>query len=108
MPSGVNPGDVGSATSTAAAASVNHTSGTVTTEALTTAAGADYSFTLTDANISTDSVVMVHVGGDGTNTTVPCLVHSIIPGAGSATFKVRNNHASAALNGTLKLRFVSL
>jgi hypothetical protein len=108
MPSGVNPGDVGSAVSTAAAATINHTSGLVTTEALTTAAGADYTFTLTDANISPDSVVIANVGGDGTNTTVPCHIHSYVPAAGSVTFKVRNAHASAALNGTLKIRFVSL
>jgi hypothetical protein len=108
MPGGVNPGDEGTAVSTAGAATVNHTGGVITTEALTTAAGADYSFTLTNANIAPDSIVMVHVGGDGSNTTVPCAVHSIIPLAGSATFKVRNNHASAALNGTLKIRFVSL
>lgn len=107
MPSGVNPGDVGSAVSTVHAATINHTSGLITTEALTTAAGADYTFTLTDANIGTDSVVFVTEGG-GTNTTLPLIVHSIVPIAGSVTFKVRNGHASSALDGTLKLRFVSL
>lgn len=107
MPSGVNPGDVGSAVSTAAAATIDHTSGLITTEALTTAAGADYSFTLTNRNISTDSVVSVSEGG-GTNTKLPLIIHSIVPAAGSVTFKVRNGHDADALNGTLKLRFTSL
>lgn len=107
MPSGVNPGDDGSAVSTAGAATVNHTGGIITTEALTTAAGADYSFTLTNNNISPSSIVLISVG-NGTNTTVPYCVHSVQPAAGSVTFKIRNLHATVALNGTLVISFVSL
>lgn len=100
----VNPGDEGSATSTAGAATINHNGGKITTEALTTAAGADYSFTLTNANITPDVGVFLSVG-NGTNTTVPYFVHSVQVSAGSVTFKIRNAHATVALNGTLVINF---
>jgi hypothetical protein len=106
MPSGVNPGDDASAVSTAGAATVNHTGGTITTEALVTAAGADYSFTLTNAVISPSSVVFISVG-NGTNTTPGAYAHSVQVGNGQVTFKVRNP-AAVALNGTLILMFACL
>lgn len=98
----VNIGDNGFATSTAAAATNHHTVSNITTEALVTAAGADYSFTLTDNVISATSCVFVSVT-NGTNTTLYPVVHSIQPANGSVTFKVRNAHATLALNGTLVL-----
>jgi hypothetical protein len=101
----VNPTDSGVATSTAAAATINHTSGTITTEALTTAAGADYSFTLTGNTIGAASIIFISIA-NGTNTTLYPVAHSIQPAAGSATFKVRNAHASVALNGTLVVSFI--
>lgn len=103
--SNVNPTDTGTAVSTAAAATINHSAGSVTTEALTTAAGADYSFTLTGNTIGTSSIVLISVA-NGTNTTTFVCPHSIQPAAGSVTFKIRNDHASAALNGTLVISFV--
>jgi hypothetical protein len=103
---GVNPGDNGTATSTAGAATCNHTGSIVTTEALATAAAADYSFTLTNADINQNSMVFVSVA-NGTNTTVPCYVHAIQPGNGSVTFKVRNAGAGA-LNGTLVLSILAI
>jgi hypothetical protein len=106
MPSGVNPGDDGVGTSVAGAATVNHTGGTITTEALVTAATADYSFTLTNNVISPGSIVLLSVG-NGTNTTVPYYVHSVQVGNGSVTFKIRNAGAGA-LNGTLIIYFACL
>lgn len=106
MPTGVNPGDDALATSTAGAATANHTGVQVTTEALAIAAAADYSFTLTDANIIPTSLVFVSVG-NGSNTTIPCYAHSIQPGNGSVTFKVRNAGA-VALNGTLVLNILAV
>jgi hypothetical protein len=107
MPTGVNPGDDALATSTAGAATSNHTGVQVTTESLTTAAGADYSFTLTNQNIIATSIVFVSVG-NGTNTTAPVYAHSIAPAAGSVAFKVRNAHSSSALNGTLVLNVLAV
>jgi hypothetical protein len=103
----VNPGDHGSATSTAGAATVHHTGGTITTEALTTAAGADYSFTLTCNNVLDGSAPLFSVG-NGSNTTVPYYVHSVQVTAGQVTFKIRNAHATVALNGTLVIYFAIL
>lgn len=100
-------GDDNTATSTAAAATNNHTGSVITTEALTTAAGADYTFTLTDANIGANSIVLISIA-NGTNTTVYPVAHSIQPAAGSVVFKIRNAHASSALNGTLVISVVAL
>ena len=104
MVDSVNPGDDGYATSTAAAATVNNTGGQITTEDLTTAAGAEYSLVLTNANIKAKSVVLVSVA-PGTNTTAGLVVAEVIPANGSATIKIKNTHASAALNGTIVISF---
>lgn len=102
----VNPTDNGGAfVSTAGAVTANHTAGTITTEALTTAAGADSSFTLTGNTIGVSSIVLLSIA-NGTNTTLYAVAHSIQPAAGSVVFKVRNAHASAALNGTLVISFI--
>lgn len=100
-------GDDNTATSTAGAATNHHTGSIITTEALTTAAGADYTFVLTDASIGPLSIVLVSIA-NGTNTTLYPAVHSVQPAAGSVTFKVRNAHAAVALNGTLVLSVVAL
>ncbi len=97
--------DRGTATSTAGAATINHQSGVVTTEALTTAAASAYSFTLTDSRIAATSVVLVGLMG-GTNTTRGIEIRAV-PGAGSATLSFFNNNvAGTALNGTLIFGFL--
>jgi hypothetical protein len=103
----VNIGDSGYATSTAAAATNHHTLSGITTEALTTAAGADYTFTLTDNVIAANSIVLITIA-NGTNTTLYAVAHSVQPAAGSVVFKIRNAHASVALNGTLVIGVVVL
>jgi len=99
--------DVTGLVSTAAAVTNNHTGSVITTEALAIAAGADYSFVLTDANIAATSIVLVSIA-NGTNTTSYAVVHNITPANGSVTFKVRNAHATVALNGTLVLSVIAL
>jgi hypothetical protein len=94
----------GTATATAGAATLNSQSGTITTEALTTAAGADYTFTLTNSLISASSRVFWAIS-QGTNTIGPYVAWDSAPGSGSVVVKVRNLHASSAFNGTLKIRF---
>jgi len=92
--------DRGVATSTAAAATINHQLGVVTTEALTTAAATAYAFTYTNSRITAASVIIVSLQG-GTNTTRGIEVRAV-PGAGSATLSFFNNNvAASALNGTL-------
>lgn len=107
MVSSVNMGDDGTATSTAAAATINHSGGTITTEALTTAAGATYTMTLTNSVIAADSVVMASVALGTATTGVP-VVTTVKPAAGSVVIILQNIHASAALNGTIKISFVSV
>lgn len=94
----------GTATSTAGAATINAQSGQITTEALTTAAAASYTMTLTNSKITALSTVLVSVG-KGTATTGEPSVHFVTPAAGSAVIIIRNNAAAAALNGTIKINF---
>ena len=94
----------GTATATAGAATLNAQHGTITSESLTTAAGSDYTLTLTNSFVSTSSRIMVSLD-DGTNSTAPIYVRKVTPGSGSATIVVRNGHTSSALNGTIKLSF---
>jgi hypothetical protein len=97
--------DRGTATSTAGAATVNHQSGVITTEALTTAAAAAYAFTLTNSRITTASIVLLMLMG-GTNTTRGLELRAI-PANGSAAISIYNNNvAGTALNGTLIFGFV--
>lgn len=94
----------GTATSTAAAATVSAQSGVITTEALTTAAGADYTFTLTNSLITAQSNLFVQAEY-GTATAGTPHVMSVTPSAGSAVIVVRNIAAAAAIDGTLVIRF---
>jgi hypothetical protein len=103
----INPGDVGVATSTAAAATINHTEGQVTTEALVTAAGANYVFTLTNNCVYPTSLMFVSVQVGGTNTRLPISVLSTVLTAGQAVITFQNNNA-AALNGTVIWNFLVL
>ena len=95
------------ATSTAGAATVNTQTGQITTEALTTAAAATYSFTLTNSLIKLGSIVLVTVG-KGTATTGEMAVHFVTPAAGSAVIAIRNDAAAAAVNGTITIGFAVL
>ena len=90
------------ATATAGAATSNNDRVVVTSEALTTAAAADYTLTLTNSEVLATSIVLVSVA-NGTNTTEGLSVQRVQPAAGSVVIKVRNTHASAALNGTIKI-----
>ena len=95
----------GTATSTAGAATINGQTGVITTEALTTAAAATYTFTLTNASIAAGSIVLVTVS-KGTATTGEPVVQFVTPAAGSAVILIRNVAAAAALNGTIKIGFL--
>lgn len=97
--------DSGTATATAGAATLNKMAGVVTSEALTTAAGAAYTLTLTDSAIAAADIVLSSVA-DGTNTTAGLQVGEIKPAAGSCTIEVWNRHATVALNGTIKISFL--
>jgi hypothetical protein len=92
------------ATSTVHAATLNTVGGLITTEALTTAAGADYTFTLTDSLITAASVVGVSMAFLSNTAGGPIVVKSVTPAAGSVVF-VFTNSGSAAFNGTMLIAF---
>lgn len=97
----------GTATATAGAATLNAGRGKVTSEALTTAAGAAYTLTLTNSRVAAGDIVLVSVA-NGTNTQGVVVVGLVAPAAGSVVITIRNEHASQALNGTLVISFVVL
>lgn len=91
----------GTATSTAAAASTATQISVVTTEALVTAAGATYTFILTNPLINANTVVNTVVG-KGTATTGGLVQIFTTPAAGSVVI-ILQNVTLAAVNGTVKL-----
>lgn len=93
------------ATATAGAATLNKLSGKVTTEALTTAAGATYTLTLTNSTVAAADIVLASFT-NGSNSAGSPHIQRITPGAGSIAFTLRNSDAAAALNGTLVVSFV--
>lgn len=99
--------DGATGTASAGAATVSKQSGVVTSEALTTAAAAAYTLTLTNTLIAATSIVLAVVA-NGTNTQGDLCLGRVTPGSGSATIIVVNRHASEALNGTIKISFLVL
>lgn len=95
------------ASATAGAATLNKNAGVITSEALTTAAGATYTLTLTNSTIAAADQVFASVQL-GTATTGMPVITTVKPGAGSVVIVVQNIHASAALNGTIKVSFARL
>ena len=94
----------GTATAAAGAATLNAQTGVITTESLTTVALAVYTLTLTNSFIAAGSIVMVSLAL-GTNSQGTPQVPLVTPAAGSVVIKVLNDHATLALNGTLKIAF---
>lgn len=93
------------ATGASGAVTLNAYAGTITTESLSTAAGGTQSYVITNSKIKADSVVAITVG-NGSNSAGSPVITTVTPANGSVTVVVQNIHASAALNGTLKLNFV--
>jgi hypothetical protein len=103
---GRSPGDSLSAAATAGAATCNSVSGKITSEALTTAADAEYVLTLTNSLITASSMVFASVA-NGTNTTEGIVVQRVQPGSSSVVIRVKNTNAGA-LNGTIVVSFMVL
>lgn len=99
--------DNGTATATSGAATLNKIAGVVTSESLTTAAGATYTLTVTDSAIAATDIVFASVAL-GTATTGMPAVTTVTPAAGSLVIIVQNIAASAALNGTIKIAFAAI
>lgn len=93
------------ATATGGAATLAKDSGKITSESLTTAAGATYTLTLTNSAIAAADMVFASVAL-GTATTGMPVITRVTPGATSVVIVVQNIHASAALNGTIVISFL--
>lgn len=91
------------AAATAGAATLHASSGTITSEALTTLAAAEYTLTLTNNKIGVNDIILWSVG-NGTNTGTPG-AGGVSPAAGSAVFTVTNLGAGA-FDGTIKVRYL--
>jgi len=94
------------ASATTGAATLSTERGVITSESLTTAAGATYTLTLTNTLVKTTSNVVASAY-NGTNTAggaQDLSVTSVTPAAGSVVIVVTNNN-SVALNGTIKIAF---
>jgi len=92
------------ATSTVHTATLNTTSGLMLTEALTTAAGSDYTFQLVNSLITATSRIPMVQFKDGTNTAGSARLKSIANATGTATL-VFTNTGTAAWNGTKIITF---
>jgi hypothetical protein len=98
--------DSGTKTSTASAgaAELDKMSGVITSESLSTAAGSDYTLTLTNSDIAAADLVFASVQLGTATTGVPA-VATVTPGDGEVVIVVQNIAASAAFNGTIKISF---
>ncbi|MDE2102789.1 MAG: hypothetical protein KGL39_36430 [Patescibacteria group bacterium] len=99
-----DPAVTKTATGAALAVTLNTPSGVITTESLTTAAGGTFTYVITNSCIAATDIVNVSLGL-GTASTGNPSVTTVTPAAGSVSVVVQNLHASAALNGTLKIAF---
>lgn len=95
------------ATAVAGLATANGESGTVTSEALTTAAGATYTLTIRNGYVGTGSRALASVS-NGTNTQGDPIVGTVTPSEYGVVVTVINRHASQAFNGTLKVGFLNI
>lgn len=100
--------DTGTKTATASggAATLNKSSGIITSEALTTAAGSDYTLVLTNSVIAAGDNALVSVDSNG-SAGLP-LLYSAKCTSNTLTVIVRNAHASAAFNAAIKIGFAIL
>jgi hypothetical protein len=99
--------DSGTATAVAGAVTLNKLSGVITTEALTTAAAANYGLAITNSTIAATDIIFASVSEVTNSGGVP-VVCKVQPGAGTLNIIIRNVHASAAFNGTLNIAFWAL
>ena len=94
--------EVTQATSKTTAVTFSGYEAIVTTVALTDAATGEFEFTINNDKIQTKSVIMVTPIYAGAGYPTAILKSQT---KGSCVVRVRNNHASAALNALMKIQF---
>lgn len=93
------------AAATAGAATLNKNSGKITSESITTAAGSEYTLTLTDSQIAAADIVLASVQL-GTSTQGEPQVTTVTVSATQVIIVIKNIHATLAFNGTIVVSFV--
>jgi len=94
----------GAVTLSSNAGTLSKLAGKITTESLSTAAGAAATLTITNTKVAAgDIILLTRNGGTSANGTP---VMRAVPGAGSFVITLDNKHASAAFNGTFIIGFL--
>jgi len=96
----------GTATATAGAATLNALKGKITSEALTTAAAAEYTLTLTNSQIAAGDIILASV--DPKTSAGSPAIGQCKANAGSAVITVTNLHAANAFDAAIQINFVVL
>lgn len=82
---------------------LNTSLGVITTVPATTAAGGNFAFTVTNSEVTADSVIILSALNVGAGVLDVSL--DAAPGAGSFVIRVNNTHASNAFNSVLGIHF---
>lgn len=98
-------GTVSQATSITTGVTLNKLTGQITTQAASTAAAAEDTFTVTNSQVTAKDVVVLSTTYAGAGTPV---VYCSKVAAGSFNITISNLHASAALDAALVINFVVL
>lgn len=93
--------DIGTATASSGAATCNDLVFQITTEALSTAAGAEYTLTLTNSAIVAGDIVLASV--DAASSAGSPGIGGCTVSAGQVIITVTNLHASTAFNAAIKI-----
>lgn len=83
---------------------INNGAGIITTAALSAAAGATASITLTNSRIAAGDQVFASLDSNG--STGQPMIANVQVSAGQAIFVIQNIHASVALNAAVKISFL--
>ena len=95
-------------TSITTGVTINSTSGVITTVSASTAANASDTFTVTNNNVTTSSVILVALqdySGTFSTNGIP-LINADNVSAGSFDVVISNAHGTNALSGTLGISFI--
>lgn len=96
--------EAGTATAAAGAATCNEYVCKITTEALSTAAAAEYTLTLTNDKIAATDIILASV--DPKTSAGSPAIGQAKANAGSAVITVTNLHASAAFDAAIQINVV--
>ena len=96
--------ETGAVTLSSNAGTLSQLAGKITTEALTTAAGAAETLTITNTLVAATDIILVTRNGGTSDEGTP--EFTVNPGSGSFTIVLENRHAGAAFDGTFIFGFL--